>query len=213
MEVNVQNSSIPIPLGRRGENMARTIVFDLSGFVTDYGAGNAILLHQRHGSREVYCVDAEADEAQRQLRWKPTCTDTAVAGLGNAELRWYCGDILAKSIVYRTSVEEALQEPAEVPPELPESWYENVLKLGVMAEEYAQTAADAAESAEKSAQRAEAASGTAMGFEIGNGLKWDEGNVLAVDTADAAEQDNTLPITSAAVYTEVGNIGALLATI
>ena len=34
-----------------------------------------------------------------------------------------------------------------------------------------------------------------------------------VAPANAVEQDNTLPITSAAVYTEVGNIDALLATI
>lgn len=34
-----------------------------------------------------------------------------------------------------------------------------------------------------------------------------------VAPANAVEQDNTLPITSAAVYTEVGNINALLATI
>lgn len=31
--------------------------------------------------------------------------------------------------------------------------------------------------------------------------------------ATAAEQDNTLPITAGAVYTEIGNINALLATI
>lgn len=36
---------------------------------------------------------------------------------------------------------------------------------------------------------------------------------LSVNTAKDAEQDNTLPITSAAVYTEIGNIDALLATI
>lgn len=52
------------------------------------------------------------------------------------------------------------------------------------------------------------------GYIIGDGLKLDaESNTLAVDTADAVEQDNTRPITSAAVYTEVGNINALLATI
>ena len=36
---------------------------------------------------------------------------------------------------------------------------------------------------------------------------------LAVNTADSVGQDNTLPITSAAVHTEVGNINALLETI
>ena len=34
-----------------------------------------------------------------------------------------------------------------------------------------------------------------------------------LDTADAVEQDNTRPVTSAAVFTTVGNIDALLATI
>ena len=34
-----------------------------------------------------------------------------------------------------------------------------------------------------------------------------------MNTADDVEQNNTLPITSAAVYTTVGNIEALLSTI
>ena len=34
-----------------------------------------------------------------------------------------------------------------------------------------------------------------------------------ITPANAVEQDNTRPITAAAVYTEVGNINALLATI
>lgn len=43
-------------------------------------------------------------------------------------------------------------------------------------------------------------------------LKLDNG-VLSVNTVNDVEQDNTLPITSSAVYTEVGNINILLATI
>lgn len=49
-------------------------------------------------------------------------------------------------------------------------------------------------------------------YKIGYGLKVLD-NTLMVDAADAVEQDNTKPVTSAAVYTEVGNINALLATI
>lgn len=40
-----------------------------------------------------------------------------------------------------------------------------------------------------------------------------ENGVLSVNTADKVEEDNTLPITSAAVQTTVGNINALLETI
>lgn len=45
--------------------------------------------------------------------------------------------------------------------------------------------------------------------EIGCGLKLED-NVLSVDTADKVEQDNSKPVTSAAVYTVVGNINAIL---
>ena len=52
------------------------------------------------------------------------------------------------------------------------------------------------------------------GYTIGDGLKLDAAtNTLSVDTAAAVEKDNTKPVTSAAVYTEVGNINAMLATI
>lgn len=54
--------------------------------------------------------------------------------------------------------------------------------------------------------------GGAGGYAIGDGLKVENGK-LSVDTATDAEQDNTKPITSGAVYTAVGNINALLATI
>lgn len=50
------------------------------------------------------------------------------------------------------------------------------------------------------------------GYAIGDGLKIVDGK-LTVDTATEVEQDNTKPITSAAVYTTVGNIEVLLETI
>lgn len=50
------------------------------------------------------------------------------------------------------------------------------------------------------------------GFEIGNGLKLEEG-VLSVDTASIVEKDDARPVASAAVYAEIGDIEALLETI
>ena len=59
-----------------------------------------------------------------------------------------------------------------------------------------------------------AGGGSGGGYNIGPGLKLDaETNTLSVDTAEIVEKDNTKPVTSAAVFTEVGNINALLATI
>ena len=51
------------------------------------------------------------------------------------------------------------------------------------------------------------------GFSLGHALIWDKQGRLAVQVADKAEADNTLPITAAAVYTELGNIEVLLSTI
>lgn len=56
----------------------------------------------------------------------------------------------------------------------------------------------------------ETVAGIAM---VGDNLTIDAEGRLSVDTADAAEQDNTRPITSAAVHTVVGNIEILLETI
>lgn len=58
----------------------------------------------------------------------------------------------------------------------------------------------------------EALQNAGTSYEIGHGLKL-EGSTLSVNTAGTVEQDNTLPITAAAVYTTVGNIEILLQTI
>lgn len=62
----------------------------------------------------------------------------------------------------------------------------------------------------------ESGAGGPVPYTIGTGLKLVvEGisKTLVVDTANVVEQDNTLPVTSAAVHTVVGNIDALLSII
>ena len=54
---------------------------------------------------------------------------------------------------------------------------------------------------------------TLGGVIVGEDLAVTQSGVLSVIKANAVEQDNTHPITAAAVYTEVGNINALLQTI
>lgn len=54
--------------------------------------------------------------------------------------------------------------------------------------------------------------GGGMNFSIDETLSLQDG-VLSVNTTDIMDKDNTLPITSAGVYTTVGNIEALLKTI
>ena len=49
-------------------------------------------------------------------------------------------------------------------------------------------------------------------YTIGDGLKLENG-VLSVDTVNQVLEDNTKPVTSGAVYMELGNVEALLANI
>lgn len=49
--------------------------------------------------------------------------------------------------------------------------------------------------------------------EIGDNLCLSDDGILSVDTAEKVEKDNTRPVTSAAVHTEIGNIEALLAAL
>ena len=197
----------PIPIGRCGENLARTVLFDISGWVEMYGDGQARLIHQRPGEDTPYPCVVEADGSD--IRWPILATDTAIPGDGKAELQYVVGDQIVKSCTFSTYISEALSAPSESPPDPSKPWVDKVLEAGEMAQEAAETATDAASRAEEAARKAELATGT---LEIGDGLKW-VGKKLTVDTADKAQQDNTRPITSAAVYTEIGNIEALLAAI
>jgi hypothetical protein len=55
-------------------------------------------------------------------------------------------------------------------------------------------------------------SGTGTNLMPGDNIDITDG-VISVVTTDEVEQDNTKPVTSAAVYSEVGNINVLLKTI
>ena len=48
---------------------------------------------------------------------------------------------------------------------------------------------------------------------IGDNLSVDKNGVISITTTDEAENDNTKPITSAGVYTQLGNIAVLLAAL
>lgn len=202
------NTLSSLPIGRCGENLARKVVFDLSAWEAEYGPGTVELIHQRPGDTSPYPVATVREGST--LVWTLTATDTAVASSygsdGRCELRWYVGETLAKSQIWRTWVESAMGTPSETaPPEPEKGWVDKVLEAGTSAKE-------AAERAEEAAKKAESAV-PAGSLSIGNGLKWEYAGKLAVDTADKVEQDNTKPVTSAAVHTEIGNIEALLAAL
>lgn len=200
MEIySVKTASI-LPLGKQGENLARKIQFDISRWISTFGPGTVQLLHQRSGDEAPYPVAVEREG--NFAVWTVTNADTAAPGTGHTELQYYVGDTLAKSETWMTKVLPSLGDASETPPEAQQGWVDQVLQAGAAAVE----AAEKAENALKEIALSR--------YTIGDGLKLDKStNTLSVDTAEAVEQDNTKPVTSAAVFVEIGNIEALLAAL
>lgn len=121
-------------LGRQFENNVRTIRFDISEWVQEFGEGTVELLHMRHEDVLPYSVPFsrvnsdgnEDDSLGIYVVWKVSSIDTAQAFIdGHAELRYIAKDndgYLLKSETYRTVVSEALGTPL---PE--EDWYKSLI--------------------------------------------------------------------------------------
>lgn len=111
-----------LEIGRQMENNYRQIVFDCSGFGEDIA--EITLVHQRSKDEAPYIVTTSAGET---LTWNISNTDTAYAGLGQAELRISFASGLAKSIVYATHVIESITGDTEIPEPL-QSWYDAMIE-------------------------------------------------------------------------------------
>lgn len=122
-----------IKLGRRGENQARKVVFDvLRKWREGYGEGVASLIVQRNGDAQPYPVTLTEEDGA--LVWLVSSADTAVAGEGAAELRYTVGDTVVKSQIYKTRVRETLEDSGETPPPGYQSWVDEVLQAAADAE-------------------------------------------------------------------------------
>lgn len=110
-----------LAIGRRGENEARRVVFDLSAWRRHYGEGTVQLLHQRAGDESPYpcALTVEGDTAY----WLIQAADVAKAGWGSAQLHYYVGDTLAKSAIWRTVTADALGDPSEPPEDPARAWF------------------------------------------------------------------------------------------
>lgn len=110
-----------LAIGRRGENDARRVVFDLAAWRRDYGEGTVQLLHQRAGDESPYpcALTVEGDTAY----WLIRAADVDKAGWGSAQLHYYVGDTLAKSAIWRTVTADALSDHSEPPEDPARAWF------------------------------------------------------------------------------------------
>lgn len=115
-----------IPIGIRGENKARQIIFPIVQWQEVLGEGHAELLVQRSGDAQPYPVPLTMEG--KAAVWTVTGTDVAKPGIGKARLNYYVGDTIAKSVTWNTRTEDdPLSEPGEVPEAPEQPWIEQVL--------------------------------------------------------------------------------------
>ena len=105
-----------IPIGRKGETMARDIDFTdiINEIKNDYGDGGKVVVLVRRSGEETTYPAASVDES-KGLVWTPTSTDTAIAGRGSVEVDYYVGDTIVKSVLFTTRVKDALDVTGETP--------------------------------------------------------------------------------------------------
>ena len=95
-----------IMLGKQGENLAREVIFDVSGVRAEFGDGAFRLSAKRPGEADAY--PATVTETGDTVVWALTGADTQNAGRGQCELAYYAGETRLKTWTYDTAIAKSL---------------------------------------------------------------------------------------------------------
>lgn len=166
--IYVTTPQIVLKGAHQGENLARCICFPIDGLKEQYGEGTWTIVFRRPFESDPYVV-ANQEEVGEYAVWGMDATDTAVAGEGRVELRYYVDDTLCKTDVYAVLILPSLGTTGDAP-----SPYEDIIDTvaGYAAE--ARDAADEAGSvvsdalAEMQAELDQAISGVTVDSEVIN---------------------------------------------
>ena len=96
----------PIMLGKQGENLAREVIFDVSGVRAEFGDGTFQLSAKRPGEASVY--PATITEIGDTVVWALTGADMQNAGNGQCELAFLAGETRYKTWTYNTAIARSL---------------------------------------------------------------------------------------------------------
>lgn len=164
-----------IMLGKQGENLAREVVFDVSGVRAEFGDGAFRLSAKRPGEADAY--PATVTETGDTVVWALTGADTQNAGRGQCELAYYAGETRLKTWTYDTAIAKSLTGSPKTDP------YDEFL------DEVNRLAAEAAIS-QREAKNSETAA------------KNSEENAKASETAAKTSEDNAAEYARAALAAE-----------
>lgn len=162
-------------LGRQGENLARKVIFSVSGVRAEFGDGTFRLSAKRPGEADAY--PATVTETGDTVVWALTGADTQNAGRGQCELTYYAGETRLKTWTYDTAVAKSLTGSPKTDP------YDEFL------DEVNRLAAEAAIS-QREAKNSE------------NAAKKSEENAKASENAAKTSEDNAAEYARAALAAE-----------
>lgn len=146
-------------LGRQGENLARKVIFSVSGVRAEFGDGAFRLSARRAGESTVY--PAAVTENGDTVEWSLTSADTQNAGRGSCELAYYAGDVRLKTWVYDTAIAKSLTGSPETDPY--DEFLDEVNRLAAEAaisQREAKNSENAAKNSEENAKVSETAAKT-----------------------------------------------------
>lgn len=222
-----------IPIGIQTESGVESIGFDVKPWLDEFDGLQLSVWPTRPGESAAYPA-AHVELVGTVLYWYPNEADTAISGTGKVELLGLTADRRKLSGWCDTMIRATSLAATQEPPDAARPWVDEVLDAAEEAKKQADRAEQIANDMsggvvtgavrydaeqtlteeEKARARKNIGADTGVNFTTDKTLTLDpDTQVLSVNTADDVEQDNTLPVTSAAVYVEVGNINALLGTI
>lgn len=148
-----------IMLGKQGENLAREVIFDVSGVRTEFGDGAFRLSAKRPGEADAY--PATVTENGDTVVWALTGADTQNAGRGQCELAYYAGETRLKTWTYDTAIAKSLTGSPKTDPY--DEFLDEVNRLAAEAaisQREAKNSENAAKTSEENAKASEGAAKT-----------------------------------------------------
>lgn len=148
-----------IMLGKQGENLAREVIFDVSGVRAEFGDGTFRLSAKRPGEADAY--PATVTETGDTVVWALTGADTQNAGRGQCELAYYAGETRLKTWTYDTAIAKSLTGSPKTDPY--DEFLDEVNRLAAEAaisQREAKNSENAAKKSEENAKASETAAKT-----------------------------------------------------
>ena len=155
MSIIIADPSSIIQIGRLGENIYTVVQFDISAYLAEYPNATALLLNMRPGDTVAYPVPNTTFDDQ-YLYWTVSSADLTAKGMGYCELVIQDGEVVAKSIIYPTYINDALDGSGDEPADW-DTWlsqFESIASEAMQGASNAEAAKDAAVIAQGKAEAA-----------------------------------------------------------